>query len=87
MSLWSAPALAYRTEHDVTKPFGMAVIVQRMVQASRSGVCFSQTPVAACTFATNGSALIEATRGLGATLVDGRVTPDQYWVGNGELAH
>ncbi|MCZ6657737.1 MAG: PEP-utilizing enzyme [Gammaproteobacteria bacterium] len=87
MSLWSGPALAYRTEHDVTTPFGMAVIVQRMVQASRSGVCFSQTPVAACTFATNGSALIEATWGLGAALVDGRVTPDQFWVDDGELLH
>ena len=84
MSLWSDPALAYRAEHEITTPFGMAVIVQRMVQASRAGVCFSQTSVAEH---TAGSALVEATWGLGAALVDGRVTPDQFWVSDGELIH
>ncbi|MFV2091238.1 MAG: PEP/pyruvate-binding domain-containing protein, partial [Pseudomonadales bacterium] len=54
----------------------MAVIVQKMIQAERSGVCFTMDP----TGANPDEALIEASWGLGAALVDGRVSPDRYWL-------
>jgi len=76
LSLWSEPALAYRAAHDVAAPFGMAVIIQRMVQSERSGVCFSEDP----TGEKPAHALLESSWGLGAALVDGRVSPDRFWI-------
>jgi pyruvate,water dikinase len=49
----------------------MAVIIQRHVDADVSGVMFT---------ALDGSTLIEASWGLGPTVVEGRVTPDRYEV-------
>jgi rifampicin phosphotransferase len=73
-SLWSRPALSYRRQHKAAGgEFAMAVIVQRMVQADRSGVCFTSDP----TGQQPGHVWIEAIWGLGAALVDGRVTPDR----------
>jgi pyruvate,water dikinase len=76
LSLWSEPALAYRAARASGAPFGMAVIIQRMVQSERSGVCFSQDP----TGEKMTHALLESSWGLGAALVDGRVSPDRFWV-------
>ena len=78
LSLWSTPAHAYRQQHphDGDEQFGMAVILQRMVQAESSGVCFTQDP----TGHYPDHALVEATWGLGAALVDGRVSPDRFFV-------
>jgi len=74
LSLWSSAALTYRSHVATEGPFGMAVIIQIMVQAERSGVCFTRDPVSG----RSDQALIEATWGLGAALVDGRVSPDRY---------
>lgn len=52
----------------------MAVIVQEMVDADASGVCFSIDPVTG----DHGRIVIEAISGLGELLVQGVVTPDQY---------
>ncbi len=76
MSLWSEPALTYRAELGSDAPFGMAVIVQRMIQSERSGVCFSTDP----TGERSDHALLESSWGLGAALVDGRVSPDRFWI-------
>lgn len=76
LSLWSEAALTYRAERAADAPFGMAVIVQRMVQSERSGVCFSADPTG-----ERQDALLESSWGLGAALVDGRVSPDRFWVG------
>jgi phosphohistidine swiveling domain-containing protein len=80
LSLWSAHAQAYRAERpgDALESvgFGMAVIVQRMIQAERSGVCFTADP----TGQYPQHSLVEATWGLGAALVDGRVSPDRFFV-------
>jgi len=77
ISLWSSAAAAYRRKlQNPDTHFGMAVIVQRMVQADRSGVCFTEDP----TGHHPEHMLIEATWGLGAALVDGRVAPDRYWL-------
>lgn len=80
-SLFEARAVHYRA----TAGFGqldvrMAVVVQRMVQADRSGVMFTLNPV-------TGDAtqvLIEAVYGLGEGCVSGVLTPDMYIVDKGE---
>ncbi|MBP3459376.1 MAG: hypothetical protein J6K58_09210 [Lachnospiraceae bacterium] len=54
---------------------GMAVIVQRMVDAEISGIGFSKSPVANyedCVF-------IEAASGVGENIVSGIITPNQYF--------
>lgn len=80
MSLWSPAALAYRREGWVEvnsgEPPRMAVIVQTMLPATRSGVVFSTDPVNP----NSSDCVIEATWGLGAALVDGRVSPDHVRV-------
>ncbi len=76
LSLWSEPALAYRAQQPEEGPFGMAVIIQRMIQSERSGVCFSADP----TGEKADHALLESSWGLGAALVDGRVSPDRFWI-------
>lgn len=77
MSLFSPAALSYRRHLAIAagRP-AMAVIIQRMVHADRSGVCFTEDP----TGSRPGFGLIEAAWGLGAALVDGRVSPDRYWI-------
>lgn len=74
LSMWSPAALSYRAEQtEPADPGAMAVIVQRMVQADRSGVCFTADP----TGTHPDDVWIEAIWGLGAALVDGRVSPDR----------
>ena len=87
MSLWSAAALNYRrsgwTDVATGEPVRMAVIVQQMLPATRSGVTFSRDPIDH----SSSDVVIEATWGLGAALVDGRVTPDHIRVAeSGRLA-
>ena len=75
LSAWSDAALTYRAQWgDGVEP--LAVIVQRLVKADRSGVSFSRDPVNSQDTRT----VIESTWGLGAALVDGRVTPDRVHV-------
>ncbi|MGE0626052.1 MAG: PEP/pyruvate-binding domain-containing protein [Pseudomonadales bacterium] len=74
LSLWSEPAQAYRRLRSSGSGFGMAVIIQRMVQSERSGVCFTRDP----TGARPDCAVLESSWGLGAALVDGRVSPDRF---------
>jgi pyruvate,water dikinase len=83
MSIWNTHALAYRQTMDLGPPQAMAVIIQPMVRATSSGVCFSEEP----TGRFPGHALIESTWGLGAALVDGRVSPDQFFVRDGAITH
>ncbi len=64
-SLWSARAVAYR--NDV--PARMAVVVQQHIDAEVSGVMFTGEPTE-----------IEASWGLGESVVSGRVTPDAFTV-------
>ena len=54
----------------------MAVIVQLMVPSEVSGVAFTKDP----TGRQRDAIVIESCWGLGAALVDGRVTPDSYVV-------
>jgi pyruvate,water dikinase len=76
-SLFEPQAIFYRARAGFDHSnVGMGVVVQRMVQAERSGVMFTINPV------TNDdcSMVIEAVFGLGEAVVSGLVTPDMYVV-------
>lgn len=71
-SRYSEKVQAYSRAKGTTTAHEVAVVVQRLVAADRSGVCFTANP-------TNGSraqVVINATWGLGEAIVSGAVTPD-----------
>ncbi|HEV3237064.1 MAG TPA: PEP/pyruvate-binding domain-containing protein, partial [Gemmataceae bacterium] len=76
-SLHSERALAYRRQQGVTDDsLAMAVVVQRLVPAEVAGVLFTRDPLD-----LHGKRmLVEASWGLGESVVSGRVTPDRYFV-------
>jgi phosphohistidine swiveling domain-containing protein len=73
-SLASGRALAYLAARGV-RDVGMAVVIQRMVEATAAGVMFTRAPDAR---ARDGAEerIINAGFGLGAPVVDGVTTPD-----------
>ncbi len=74
-SLFTERAIYYRHKMGFEHAkVGLAAVVQRMVQSSRSGIAFSIDPV------TNdkNKIVIEAVFGLGEYIVQGKVTPDHY---------
>ncbi|HWO88336.1 MAG TPA: PEP/pyruvate-binding domain-containing protein [Gemmatimonadales bacterium] len=76
-SLWSREAISYRATHGVEHASVlMAVIVQQMIPAEISGVAFTMNPVTGAT----DEIVVESSWGMGAGIVDGRVTPDRYVV-------
>ena len=76
-SLFSPRALAYHARYDLHPGnTRMAVIVQQMVQADRSGVIFTIDPVSG----DDSRLVIEVGRGLGEQVVSGHVVPEQIVV-------
>lgn len=74
-SLWSVEAATYRASHRIPQASAlMAVVVQEMVRSEVSGVVFTANPVSGA----RGEIVIEASWGMGAAIVDGRVTPDRF---------
>jgi pyruvate,water dikinase len=71
-SYFNAEALSYRARHGGAA--GMSVAVQRMVDARVAGVLFTLNPVSG----DRSSIAIEASYGLGASVVGGEVTPDSF---------
>ncbi len=74
-SLWSDRAVSYRS----TKNYGqtdiaIAVVIQKMVESEKSGVLFTVNPVNK----SKDEMLIDASYGLGESIVSGRVTADNY---------
>ena len=81
-SLWSAEAAAYRGSRGIPHASVlMAVVVQEMIESEVSGVAFTVNPVTG----SPADVMIEASWGMGAALVDGRVTPDRYLVARDSL--
>ncbi len=79
-SLFEPRAIFYRAKHGFVKS-SISVIVQKMIEAEKSGVMFTVDP-------TTGEnvVLIEASWGLGESIVGGEVSPDSYKVNkNGEI--
>jgi len=75
-SLFTARATYYRNKKGFKHADSrLAVIVQKMVDAKKSGVIFSKDP-------SNGKnhIVIEAVFGLGEGIVSGKITPDNYIV-------
>ena len=74
-SYFNAEALAYRARHGAAAP-GMSVAVQSMVDARVAGVMFTLNPVSG----DRSCVAIDASYGLGVTVVGGDVTPDTFLV-------
>jgi phosphohistidine swiveling domain-containing protein len=74
-SLWSARAVAYRATRGIDPTdVSIAVTVQQLVDAEVAGVLFTANPL---TTATD-EFVVNATWGLGESLVSGLVTPDEF---------
>jgi pyruvate,water dikinase len=80
-SLFSVRACAYRASQGVGGEPAIAVIVQRMVNADRSGVMFTADP----TTGDRSRLVIEAAYGQGEVVVEGQVEPDTYTVAKDDL--
>lgn len=72
-SVHSETAKSYGDAFLATPENKMTVVVQSMVAAEKSGVCFTKDPTA-----REGGMLIEAVHGFGESLVSGMATADQY---------
>ncbi|XCN73011.1 MAG: PEP/pyruvate-binding domain-containing protein [Candidatus Electrothrix aestuarii] len=72
-SLWSKEAVSYRNACGIDHSTTMAVVIQEMVRSEISGITFTANPVTQAN-----EVVIEASWGMGAAIVDGRVTPDRY---------
>ncbi len=66
-------AQVYRARHGADQAPRMGVVVQRMVAADVAGVLFTRNPVTGAV-----ERVVEASWGLGESVVSGSVTPDQY---------
>jgi pyruvate, water dikinase len=73
-SFFSERALFYRQRKGSLDDLGMAVVVQRMVQAEVAGVLFTCDPI----HHRRDRMVVEAVLGLGEAAVSGQVTPDHY---------
>jgi pyruvate,water dikinase len=74
-SLWNERAVAYRADHAIDdEHIALAVVVQRMVDATAAGVMFTADPISG----KRRTAVIDAAPGLGDALVSGAVVPDHY---------
>lgn len=69
-------ALAYRKKMGILGETRMAVVVQSLVDADVSAILFSRHPVTGAD-----QLVVEATWGLGETLVQGLVNPDRFLLG------
>ncbi len=81
-SLWTARAINYRAQmgFDHMK-VALAVVIQKQIFSKKSGVMFTVDPI-------NNDAskiVIEASWGLGESIVSGEVTPDEYIVDKNAL--
>ncbi len=76
-SLWTARAVRYRHHLEIDqRSVRLAVVVQRMVEASVAGVLFTANPLTG----KRRQAVIEANPGLGEAVVSGATNPDHFVV-------
>ena len=82
-SLFGQRALAYRKNHGfLNKDVALAVIVQEMVESESAGVLFTANPMTA----NKDEILVNASFGLGESVVSGAVTPDSFLLdSNGKI--
>lgn len=76
-SLWTDRAVTYRAAQGISPAaVALAVVVQRMVEASVAGVMFTANPVTG----RRHEAVVDASPGLGEAVVSGAVNPDHFVV-------
>lgn len=73
-SAYGQRVLAYRKAQHLTEEPALAVVVQKMVSSSRSGIMFTADP----SRSDPSRIVIEAAFGLGEVVVGGQVEPDTY---------
>lgn len=74
-SYWNARAIAYRERAGVPQlQAGIAVVVQRMVDARTSGILFTSDPIGG----RKDRLIIESSWGLGESIASGLVAPDRF---------
>ncbi|HLZ37297.1 MAG TPA: phosphoenolpyruvate synthase [Mycobacteriales bacterium] len=73
-SAFAPRALAYRRAHRMTANAAVAVVIQCMVDAQRSGVMFTADPATG----DHSRIVVEAGYGLGEVVVGGQIEPDTY---------
>ncbi len=74
-SLWTDRAVSYRDTQDIDHAeVALAVVVQLMVDAEVAGVMFTANPVTG----HRGQLVIDASPGLGESVVSGSVNPDRF---------
>lgn len=81
-SLFTPRAIFYRLEKKLNgKNVSVAVVIQKLVDSEVAGVCFTVHPVTG----DKNQMVIEASWGLGESVVAGKVTPDCYIVDKNEM--
>lgn len=81
-SAFSARAREYRRRHGLAlEEVRIAVLVQELIHADVSAVIFSANPVTG----NRGEVMINASWGLGESIVGGTVTPDTYLVSKADM--
>jgi rifampicin phosphotransferase len=76
-SLWNDRAVSYRNANGIDhRSVALAVVVQRMVDATAAGVMFTANPVTG----SRNETVIDASPGLGEAVVSGAVNPDHFVV-------
>ncbi|HEX2027987.1 MAG TPA: phosphoenolpyruvate synthase [Nitriliruptorales bacterium] len=78
-SIFSERVLTYRARSGIEDEPAIAVVIQRMVDADRSGVVFTVDPSG-----DRDRMIIEAAFGLGDAVVAGEVEPDTYVLDRGD---
>ncbi|HRO74715.1 MAG TPA: PEP/pyruvate-binding domain-containing protein [Crocinitomicaceae bacterium] len=85
ISVWSSAfsnrVESYKQQNQITGS-GMAIIVQRMINADISGVAFAQNPLTG----NKNETVINAVFGLGEGIVSGELNADFFAVENGKIA-
>ena len=75
-SLFTARSIYYRVKKKFKhEQVLLSVVIQKMINADKSGVIFTRNPVS-----DNDNIVIESVFGLGEGIVSGRVSPDHYEV-------
>ncbi|MBL4682340.1 MAG: hypothetical protein JKY88_16680 [Pseudomonadales bacterium] len=76
-SLWAEGAYSYRESQGIEhRQVNMAVVVQEMIPSEISGITFTSDPLSG----NENFIVTDCSWGMGAAIVDGRVSPDHYTV-------
>ncbi|MDK1025342.1 MAG: PEP/pyruvate-binding domain-containing protein [Gammaproteobacteria bacterium] len=82
-SLWTDAAMSYRSSQGIEHTsVRMAVVIQEMIQSDISGVTFTANPLTG----DKDEIVSESTWGMGAAIVDGRVSPDRFITRRGDMS-